>query len=215
MSSPTETRERVRSGARLRERFGDTGWTRVRAVASLGMVFGLGAVGTLAAWSDTATASTGTFSTSAINVQMDLAGDRPVHDFTSLEKTNLPRGGSVASMLPVNNIGTEDFNYVAKVSASNAGTATYGGADASTYAQNLTLAVFRGGSSSGTACSGGTPVDSKTLQLDTEIDVVPSHRVNVGDSDNLCFQVTLNANAPIAARMSSVSLDFDFVATKA
>ncbi|NKU63947.1 hypothetical protein GS891_12655 [Rhodococcus hoagii] len=37
--------------------------SRTRAVASLGIVLGLGAIGTLAAWSDTATATSGVFST--------------------------------------------------------------------------------------------------------------------------------------------------------
>ncbi|NKX08478.1 hypothetical protein GS944_16150 [Rhodococcus hoagii] len=32
-------------------------WTRTRAVLSLGMVLGLGAVGTMAAWSGSATAT--------------------------------------------------------------------------------------------------------------------------------------------------------------
>lgn len=68
MSSPTPTRSPV---ARLRGHLGETGWTRTRAVLSLGMVFGLGAVGTMAAWSDTATATTGMFSTSSVNVQMN------------------------------------------------------------------------------------------------------------------------------------------------
>ncbi|MBY4570882.1 hypothetical protein ACN95_12745 [Gordonia sihwensis] len=216
MSSSNETHDRERSGSRLRGRLGDTGWTRARAIASLGMVFGLGAVGTMAAWSDTATATTGMFSTAAVDVRMDLHGDRPTHQFASLAKLNLAKGATVAGMLPVNNIGGSDFDYTMKAVSADSGTATYGDANAGTFAQNLKVNVYRGGSSNGTVCSGGTAIATgKALTLGTTDIITTNQRVNKNTTDNLCFQITLDSNAPNSARMSALSVKFNFAATQA
>lgn len=215
MSSPNETHGERRPGSQMRKRLGDTSWTRVRAIASLGMVFGLGAVGTLAAWSDTATATTGMFTVSSVNVEMKLNGQHPTYNLASLSKINLARGASTAGMLPVNNTGDADFTYTAKANTSNAGTASYGSANATTFAENLTIAVFRGGSSNGTTCSGGTQLASKPLSLGTSVDYVAAHQIDAGQTDNLCFQATVSSTAPVEARMSALSIDFEFTATQA
>jgi len=214
MSSSHDTDKPVRSGSRLRDRLGETGWTRARAVAALGMVFGLGAVGTMAAWSDTATATTGMFSTSSVNIQVKLDGDRPVHNFAGLTTINLARGASTAAMLPVQNTGTADFDYAAKALVANDGTADYGNANAGTFGQNLTMTVYRGGSADGSTCSGGTQIGSTTLGIGDH-DLVSAQRVDADDQDELCFQVTLDSQAPLEARMSALAIDLQFTATQA
>ena len=49
---------------------------------------GLGAVGTMAAWSDSATATTGMFSTSSVQLKVD--NQRPAHQFTELKRNSMP-----------------------------------------------------------------------------------------------------------------------------
>ncbi len=176
-------------------------WTRTRAVLSLGMVLGLGAVGTMAAWSGSATATSGMFSTGTI--RLELNGDNPSHAFTGLNKTSMLRGNSVAAMLPVKNAGSTKFSYVAKATASG---------DA-TLASSYTVAVFAGGSSNGTTCSGGTSIGSKTLSTTAAVDLIPARALAASGIDDLCFQVTLNSTAPDETRMKSVSADFQFTAT--
>lgn len=177
-------------------------WTRTRAVLSLGMVLGLGAVGTMAAWSGSTTATSGMFSTGTI--RLELNGDNPSHTFTSLTKTSMLQGNSVAAMLPVKNAGSTDFSYVAKVTASGD----------STLASNFTVAVFAGGSSSGgTTCINGAPVSSKALSTTSPVDLIPARTIAAAGIDNLCFQVTLNSSAPIESRMKSVGAAFQFTAT--
>ncbi|ALG85704.1 SipW-dependent-type signal peptide-containing protein [Gordonia phthalatica] len=205
MSSPHNTRGRL----------GELAWTRTRAVLSLGMVFGLGAVGTMAAWSDTATATTGMFSTGSVNVELKLNSQHPTYAFEALDKLNLARGASVAGMLPVNNTGDADFDYVAKAVTADQGTAGYGSANAGVFAQNLTVTVFSGGTTDGATCSGGTQISSNALALGTTDIVSTSRRIAVGDTDRLCFQVALEADAPLAARMSALSVGFQFAATQA
>lgn len=84
MSTEQKSGGGARLGARMRSRLGETGWIRTRAVLSLGMVLGLGAVGTMAAWSDSATATTGMFSTSSVQLKVD--NQRPAHQFTELKR---------------------------------------------------------------------------------------------------------------------------------
>jgi len=213
MSSPTQSR--------LRGRLGETGWTRARAIASLGMVFGLGAVGTMAAWSDTATATTGMFSTSAVNIKMTLNNDRPTHQFVTLKQINMNRGNTTAGMLDVKNTGSDAFTYIVGTAVADNGTATYGGASASVLAQNLLVTVRKGGTVSGTGpaatCTGGTVVGTadKALALGTTAGFLPtSSAMAVNSTESLCVQVKVNPNAPKEARMAAVSVRFNFTATK-
>lgn len=71
MSRDQETIRTARMGGRMSE----TAWIRTRAVLSLGMVLGLGAVGTMAAWSGSTTATSGMFSTGSI--RLELNGQHP------------------------------------------------------------------------------------------------------------------------------------------
>ncbi|MEJ9078644.1 SipW-dependent-type signal peptide-containing protein [Gordonia malaquae] len=208
MSSPTQSR--------LRGRLGETGWTRARAIASLGMVFGLGAVGTMAAWSDTATATTGMFTTSSINIQMKVNDNRPIYNFTSLKKINMARGATTSGVLEVKNTGSHPFTYVMSVDTANNGTATYGSASAAVFAQNLLVTVSKGGTKSGDTCTGGTTLGTadKPLVLGSTALVPTTGPLAVNASDNLCVQVKVNPNAPKEARMAAISAKFKLTATK-
>ncbi|GAA4744824.1 SipW-dependent-type signal peptide-containing protein [Gordonia alkaliphila] len=213
MSSPIPSPDK---GSRVRRLVGETGWTRTRAVLSLGMVFGLGAVGTMAAWSDTATATTGTFTMSSVNVEMKLNSQSPVYNMTSLNKLHMPRGASVAGMLPVNNVGTADFTYRADVITADAGTATYGKADVNKFAEKLTVTVFAGGSSNGATCTGGTQIGSAVqLSIGSKPFIGSARSLAAGQTEPLCIQVALAGDAPLEARMSAVTVDFKFAATAA
>ncbi|WP_231569428.1 SipW-dependent-type signal peptide-containing protein [Prescottella defluvii] len=187
----------------MRGRISHGAWTRTRAVLSLGMVLGLGAVGTMAAWSNSATATSGVFSTGSI--QLKLNGDRPSHAFTALEKTSILKGNSVAAMLPVQNTGAVDFAYVAKATANG---------DAG-LASSLTVAVYDGGSSNNTTCSGGTLIDSKALSTAAPVDLIPSRTLTKAEgTENLCFQITLSSTAPDTTRMKYLGAAFEFTATE-
>lgn len=178
--------------------------TRTRAVLSLGIVVGLGAVGTLAAWTDSATATTGMFSTGSIILKLD--GNRTTHAFTTLTKTGMLPGDSVAQMLPVTNNGSTNFAYVAKVTASGP----------TELASMLDVKVFAGGTANGTACSGGTAAGSATMVTGTSVDLIAARTLAATTgTDNLCFQVSLKPTATTAAQGKSVSAAFEFVATAA
>ena len=201
-------------GSRVRRLVGETGWTRARAIASLGMVFGLGAVGTMAAWSDTAQATSGMFSTSAENVKIGL-DQAKTFDFEALAQKNLARGSSVAGMIPVKNLGSNALTYTIQSNSANNGTASYGQADADTFAENLKVSVYRGGTSSATSCTGTAVVSNVALTLGPKGVVTAGQPLDVGQGENLCFQITLAGDAPIQARMSALAINFTFAAIKA
>lgn len=188
-------------GFRMAGRISGHARTRTQAVLSLGIFLGLGAVGTLASWSDNASATSGVFSTGTIEMKLD--GSRPTHRFAALEKTSMLRGNSVAAMLPVQNTGTTNFSYVAKVITTGD----------SSLANSLTVAVRNGGSSNGATCAGGTPISSTTLSTKAPVDLVPARTLASKAQDTLCFQITLSPSAPDDTRMKSLSATFQFTAT--
>ena len=220
MSSHTPAPDK---GSRVRRLVGETGWTRARAIVSLGMVFGLGAVGTMAAWSDTAQATSGVFSTAAVNVKMTLNNERPNYNFVALKKSNLGKGDSVAGPIAVKNTGSSNFTYTVVANSYDNGTAGAGyvfnpantAANAATFAQSLQVTIMSGGTSDGTTCTGGSVIaNSVPLQLGDKPLVTVDQPVSVNQTDNLCVQVKL-ADAPVGARMSALGLKFNFVAKKA
>ncbi|MEH6796819.1 MAG: SipW-dependent-type signal peptide-containing protein [Rhodococcus sp. (in: high G+C Gram-positive bacteria)] len=80
---------------------------------SIGIVLGLGAVGTLAAWSDTATATSGTFTTGRIDIKLgDPAVDNDPSAFTTtMKKVDLFPNDTRSANLIVSNSGSVGFTY--------------------------------------------------------------------------------------------------------
>ncbi|MFD1814525.1 SipW-dependent-type signal peptide-containing protein [Rhodococcus gannanensis] len=179
---------------------------RPRAIASLGIVLGLGAIGTLAAWSDSATATSGVFSTGSIDLQLNgNQGNPSAYAFASLTKTGMMPGASVAATLPVQNTGTTSFNYTMAAAATS-----------STLAPYLKVIVSTG-TSNGTVCSGGTVIaNNVALVSGGTANLIPTARsLANGGSETLCFQVTLDAAAPTTVQSQTVNTSFNFNATTA
>jgi predicted ribosomally synthesized peptide with SipW-like signal peptide len=175
-----------------------------RAIASLGIVLGLGAIGTLAAWSDTATATSGVFSTGSIDLQLNGDSGSTV-GFTTLTKTGMMPGNSVAATLPVKNNGSGPFSYTMAASSTS-----------SALAQYLKVTVSTG-TSNGTACSGGTVIaNNVALVSGGSANLIGTGRsLANGVSETLCFQVVLDSAAPTAAQNQTVNTSFNFNATTA
>ncbi len=178
-----------------------------RAIASLGIVLGLGAIGTLAAWSDSATATSGVFSTGSVDLQLNNnQGNPTAYAFATLTKTDMLPGNSVAATLPVQNKGSVPFSYTMGASSNT-----------STLAPYLKVTVSTG-TSNGTVCSGGTVLanglaltSAGTTNLITTARGLPA----TTGSETLCFQVTLDANAPTSVQSQTVNTSFNFNATTA
>ncbi|WP_260845083.1 CalY family protein [Prescottella equi] len=192
-----------RPGVGARARAVLTG-SRTRAIASLGIVLGLGAIGTLAAWSDTATATSGVFSTGSVDLKLNGdPGNPTAYNFATLTKSNMMPGSSVAATLPVQNAGVAPFNYTMAAAATT-----------STLAPFLKVTVSTG-TSNGTACSGGTVIaNGVPLVSGGSTNLITTARpLNNGGSESLCFQVAVDSAAPTTVQGQTVNASFNFTAT--
>lgn len=179
-------------------RMGKPAWTRTRAVLSLGMVFGLGAVGTLAAWSDSATATTGMFSTSSI--QMAVDGQRPTATFAKLKKNSMMPGNSVAGDIKVQNTGTVDYTWA--VSASGTGSAALLG--------KLTVSLHETGANNGNNCTGNMIGTAQTVSVNPTL--ASGRALASGTEETVCIKVTVDSSAGVNERFKIADLGFDFTA---
>ncbi|MFD4469200.1 SipW-dependent-type signal peptide-containing protein [Rhodococcus sp. NPDC058505] len=175
-----------------------------RAIASLGIVLGLGAIGTLAAWSDSSTATSGVFSTGSVDLQLN-GSSGPDVAFATLTKTGMMPGTSVAAALPVQNMGSVPFTYTMVANSTS-----------SVLAPQLKVLVSTG-TSNGTACSGGTVIANNVpLASGGAAHLIPTARpLASGASESLCFQVTLDSAASTAVQNQTVNTSFNFHATTA
>lgn len=195
-------------------RWRESAWTRTRAVVALGMVFGLGAVGTMAQWSQTVTAETGLFSTSVI----DLTINDQTTTVSLSDAKNLARGGSAAGIINLQNNGDLSLGYVMDLGVSplttQEGAAGFERGNAEKLRQNSTVSMYLGGTVSGTTCSGGQQVFSQLGPANTSSALsgrsLPGHT-----TDSYCVQVSVAATAPVESRMAQVGYTFTFNASVA
>jgi predicted ribosomally synthesized peptide with SipW-like signal peptide len=199
MSTEQKSGGDARLGARMRSRLGETGWIRTRAVLSLGMVLGLGAVGTMAAWSDSATATTGMFSTSSVQLKVD--NQRPAHQFTELKRNSMLPGQSEAGALTVQNTGTANFQWA--VSATATGSSALIG--------KLKVSLHQTGANDGSTWSG--PIIGTQQAFSGNPTLVSGRSLAAGVSEQVCIKVTVDSTAGQTEQFKIADLGFNFTAT--
>jgi predicted ribosomally synthesized peptide with SipW-like signal peptide len=183
---------------------------RVRAVLALGMVLGLGAFGTLAAWSDSATATSGPFVVGTVDMKVHGADS---YGFVELGMTGMTPGASKAAMLSVSNTGSLAVTYEAKASSPGV------------LAPYLHVSVHLGGVATNTTttgtCSSATVVGATvtpTVAGATIFSARPLAGTPAGGAapaDNLCVIVSLDNTTPAAMENKSSVLTLAFTGTAA
>lgn len=197
MSRDGNSSTTLKLGARARRALGGG---RVRAALSLGIVLGLGSVGTLAAWSNSATATSGVFRTAAIEVKLGPTGSASKNfSFDALAKTGLLPGTITEAVLPVQNSGDVKFNY--SVSAKAIGNAA--------VAEQITINTFGGTACTGTALGGGALSTTTSTLLMT----APRGPVNIGTGDSICVRATTGDALWRSMQNQSVTVQFTVTAT--
>jgi predicted ribosomally synthesized peptide with SipW-like signal peptide len=171
---------------------------RARAIMSIGIVLGLGAVGTLAAWSDTATATSGVFTTGRIDIKVGnpAVDNNPAPFSTALTNTAIIPGNVVSAPLLVSNSGTVPFNYTLSVLASNTGIGAL-----------LNSSVFAAVTCGGTALSTVTGLD--TSKSFTSF----PRSIAVGATDQLCISVTMPSGTAVPALGATGTVIYTLQAT--
>lgn len=192
-------RHRAPRTSRARRRSG-----RLRAILSLGIVLGFGAVSTTAYWTDEARVTGGTFQAGTIDIAV---GNPPVDNdppafTTAFAMSNMVPGSSQDAPLRVTNAGTVPFTFQVDGSATNSG----GGNNQLGAA--LRISVF--GAHDGTVCTGSalvTDVPANGSLLPTQAALA------VDGTRELCFRATLPSNAHTALQGQQSVLTLTLIAT--
>ncbi|MFA3896603.1 SipW-dependent-type signal peptide-containing protein [Rhodococcus qingshengii] len=178
--------------------------TRFRALLALGMVLGVGGVTTLAAWTSSATATSGNITTGSINLQLNSTAQPTLTkslNFSELGKSGMIPGDSNTALIKVNNLGT-----AATVPLKYTITSTSDGA--------LTTSLRMTVSSNGTVankCTDGTNVVSSLALTLTANQAIgsPDRPLAVGATENLCVSVQLPTTpTPPTNSTSNIVLTF-------
>ena len=180
---------------------------RTRAALSLGVVLAVGATGTFAYWTDSATIGGTTFSSGTLNISLNAPDTS--YATTTLTMATMVPGSTSAEVIPVKNAGDIPMKY------SLTGGLT--GPGAAALAPDLKLRIVLNGTASGVTCAGGSNViynSALTAVPATEIIPVATKRpLSVGVTESLCFEVTFAAGAASTQQGKSSSASFTFTGT--
>ncbi|MBY6682757.1 hypothetical protein HQ312_17010 [Rhodococcus sp. BP-316] len=167
---------------------------RLRALLALGMVLGLGTVGTLAAWSATTTTASGNFVTGTVDITVDNSDGAPQPFVLAVPTGALFPGRSAAVLVSVRNAGTLGFTYTTAV------------ATAGQLGSNV---VVTGRAGAGVAATGGTTCAGADTGVITSTRAIARNAL----PDVLCLQFTLANLAPNSSQGQSGTATVTFQAT--
>ncbi|MBC7630673.1 TasA family protein [Aeromicrobium sp.] len=168
--------------------------TPVRAVLSLGVVFGFGAVGTLAYYTDNATLTGGTFTAGTLDIKLDGVNNNPAGFTTSFAMNNMQPGDSKSASVSVQNAGSLAFTYTAT------GTAPGG------LAPSLVFRVFAGGTFSGSTCTGGTETFPAAPLGTSNTSVITANRLMAaGGTEMFCVTATMPVGTTTGQGLSTTA----------
>lgn len=189
--------------------------TRVRALLSLGIVFGFGSGGTMAYWTDSATVTGATFTAGTINIRL-TDSDLTTTTLANITMGSMVPGSSAAQTVKVKNTGTANFTYQVNGSYSDGVPTGLGSA--------MRFNIYTGATANAgnTACSGGTPVlvSTGTALAGTALanNMLGSARTLTGTppaNETLCVQAFLPTDADTALQGKTTTATLTFAATSA
>jgi predicted ribosomally synthesized peptide with SipW-like signal peptide len=178
---------------------------RTRAALSLGVVLAVGATGTFAYWTDSATVDGATFTAGTIDLQVNGANNPT---YTSLNLTTMMPGNSMAGTLVVRNNGNVPLKYTA---TSTSAPAVLSGA----LVVKVTGDQYTAGTAPSMTCGGAALAGAATaLGGATAAPLLTTGRKLLpGDSETICLQVTLPANADPSLQGKTSAVSFTFTGT--
>ena len=182
---------------------------QVKALLSMGILVGFGAVSTLAAWSGTATA-TSTISAATVSLGVgNTAVDTKTYT-VPLGTDKWYPGMSKAAVVVVKNTSSMDVPYSIAGSLTETGTGTLGNA--------LSVSVKTGSTVTGSApnatCSGtGNTVVDKVAGNAFPVPKLRPDMLAPGSWETLCVQYSLPSTAPNTVQGNSTTVKLTFTAT--
>lgn len=177
---------------------------KLKALLSLGLLTGFGAVSTLAAWTGEATA-TSSISAGTVAIGVGALGESVSADYPLDMGTNWYPGLSKATMITVKNTGTLAAPYAVAGQVEESIPGELG--------KYLQVRVLTGATLSGTAsCSGGTERLTKASGF-SFTQMSGTQTLNAGTGQNLCVEYSLPMNAPNTLQGKSTTITLTFTAT--
>lgn len=173
---------------------------KIKALLSLGLFAGFGAVSTLAAWTSEATA-TATMSAGTVALGIGAPGASSAATYAlPITGTNWYPGLSRAGAIAVKNTGSLDVPYLLSgaFAASELGTA-------------MAVRVTDGTVTNGATCVGGTVVLTKAAGAN--FGTAAPTQLAAGASQNLCVEYSLPTNAVNTLQGKSATITLTFTAT--
>ncbi|KRC63947.1 hypothetical protein ASE12_03705 [Aeromicrobium sp. Root236] len=165
---------------------------------SLGVVFGLGAVGTLAYWEDAATLTGGNFKAGNLDIKLSGEDNNPATFTTDFTMLNMQPGDSKAASISVQNAGSLAFTYTATGTAPGTLNAT------------LVFRVVPGGTVSGGTCTGGTETFNNKLGTGTPV-ITANRPLAAGANESFCVSASIPTSATTGQGLSTTA-SFAFTA---
>ena len=184
---------------------------RVRALLSLGVALGIGAVGTFAYWTDDVVISGTSFTAGTLDLQVN---DVNAYATTTLSMSAMVPGSTSSEVLVVKNTGTVAAKYTLTGGLTGTNAADYNTAGSN----GLLLTIRLGGTKSGATCVGGTAlVTDQALTSTTSTGILAKRPTTAltasGGTESLCFQVKLADTAPSTLQGKTASATFTATGT--
>lgn len=180
----------------------------LRILLSLGMVVGVGATGTFAAWTDSVTV-TGT-SITAGTIDLKVNNLDTVTGYTTMNISNMVPGNTTAGVLTVKNAGTAPLKYYLDASTTNADGKGLGAALTAKVTGDSAVT----GSSPSATCAGSALSGSSTAFGASLLGSAASPRLlAAGASETICIQATLPTSAATSLQGATTNVTFTFSGT--
>lgn len=189
--------------------------TRARAALSLGVVLAIGATGTFASWSDSATVTGTTITTGSLDLKLNIGGLDldAITNYNDLDLAGMVPGNSVAAIITVKNLGSVPFKWRLDSTATNL-PITKDLAAALTYSLFTTTASAVNGTGAaktcpGTAITGGSGAGLNGTLLSAANGRTLSNLVG-SNADKICIQISLptGASTLLQGAQTDVTLNF-------
>lgn len=189
----------------------------LRALLSLGLVLGFGAIGTMAYWADQAIVTGGAINSGGMDLQFDTTGAVNLgtgYPKSAITWTGLTPGERKAFNLEVKNVGNPTFTYTATVTRGTTPAWSYVGTP-------VTVQFFTGTASTDTtypqqeSCS-GSALGSVQAVDGTNKSLIAAPPSIVGNgSQSICIVVGIDSAAANDNQNKTGQLSFTFNATQA
>lgn len=183
---------------------------KLKAVLSLGILIGLGAVSTLAAWTGTATATSSiTAATVSLGIGKDSANATATSYTIPLSGTQWYPGTSMAALVTVKNTSTVPVAYSVKGTVTETGAGTLGNA--------MKVVLKTSSSVAGTApnltCSGVEERLSKAAQSNFSSTQTSMGTLAAAGIQTYCVELALPMNAASTLQGNTTKIDLVFTAS--